>query len=293
VLRQCATRTLINLDIDEPLTLLIDKLPERLQAPWLGSLELNSNGETLEWIRPKQGLLGEDGTLILVIRTVAPWDNFDGILDSEGGQIVDRHGILFVGGLAFVEGVHLGLDLGERDPVYQIEQTCLALAGKEFDRNAPGIDDYIIEQVARRQAREETRLRVKARAKAILIAHLNESQQQEFEANNEFHVRGADGYRYLITDKSQHNVFRVEGGRRTMEYCIVSRGFLPSNDQMLSQLLLLQAAPEMFHKITNTWELTEDGQRVLIPKEAPEEVDLPEPYELEPVLFEQLVRPAD
>ena len=61
---------------------------------------------------------------------------------------------------------------------------------------------------------------------------------------------------------------------------------------MLAQKLLLQADPEMFHKITNTWELTEEGKRVPIPKEAPEEVELPEPYELEPALFDQLIRPA-
>jgi hypothetical protein len=48
---------------------------------------------------------------------------------------------------------------------------------------------------------------------------------------------------------------------------------VPSHDQMLAQMLLLRANPSMFHEITNTWRLDEDGQRVFQPNEpAPLEI---------------------
>lgn len=49
--------------------------------------------------------------------------------------------------------------------------------------------------------------------------------------------------------------------------------FSETLDQMLAQKLLLQANPEMFHKITNTWVLTEDGKRVFVERE--QDPDLP------------------
>jgi hypothetical protein len=45
---------------------------------------------------------------------------------------------------------------------------------------------------------------------------------------------------------------------------IITRGFLPVYDQMLAQKLLLQANPEMFHRVTNTWDLAEDGTREMV-----------------------------
>lgn len=67
-------------------------------------------------------------------------------------------------------------------------------------------------------------------------------------------------------------MFRIEDGKKTFEYCIVTRGFLPVCDQMLAQNLLLQASPEMFHRITNTWYLSEEGKREMVSRGVVERV---------------------
>ena len=252
------------MDLDEPLTLLVDSLPERLRAPWLGRLVTGDDGETLNWEHTMQGLLEADGTLLLILRTAAAWDNFDGFLDSDNGQIVNRHGVLVTGGLAFIERIHREIDLHGIDPIRHIEQTCLALAGKEYDRSTPELAEYVAHIAEERAERVKYYKLVESKARALLEAHLTPDQLEEFKATDEFHIQGADGYEYLLTNKFQHNVFRIEGGRRTVEYCIVTREYLPNYDQMLAQKLLLQANPEMFHKITNTWALTEDGKREMV-----------------------------
>jgi hypothetical protein len=246
-------RACINLDIDEPLTLLVDTLPSRLE----------SLRQTRSVVRDS---LDAGGTLILVVRSSCRWDNFDGFLDSDGGQVLDRHGVLFNGGLVFAEGIHLGIDLDDQDPIRIIEHSCLSFAGKEYDRTIPGLVTSLTHINEERQKAEERRTQVQARARTILLAHLNNEQKEEFKANRYFHVRGADGFLYRIIDKFQHNVFRVEDGRDTFEYCIVTKDHVPIHDQMLTQALLLMANPSMFHEITNTWALTEDGRRVFQPK---------------------------
>lgn len=241
--RGCGRRTIISCDLDEPLTVLVDELPRRLRA-----------------LREENSL--REGTLVLVLRSCVSWDNFDGMLDSDGGQVRDRHGVLVLGGLAFVEGIHEGSDVGEEDPARWIEQACLALAGKSYDHEVPGLDPALEHIGRRRLEKEEARRQVEVRAKELLRSHLEEAQVEEFDQKGEFHVRGADGYLYLITNQVQHNVFRVEDGRRTFEYCIVVQDYVPNYDQMLAQMLLLRANPAMFHEITNTWELTVSGGRV-------------------------------
>jgi len=242
----CGQRTFINVNLDEPLSILVDELPRRLQC-------LIHEGSSVS----------PNGTLILALRAAAAWNDFTGILDPYGVQVVDRHGVLLMGGLAYADGVHIGIDLGDRDLVYQLEQTCLALAGKEFDQGVP----HLLEFMARVGNRNQERVENSRRARELLRSHLNNEQCQEFDANGQFHVRGADGYNYLIIDQSHHNVFRVEAGRRVFEYCIVSKHFVPNHDQMLAQMLLLRANPSMFHEITNTWRLEENGQRVFQPNE--------------------------
>jgi hypothetical protein len=252
----CGQRTFIGVNLDEPLTTLVDELPRRLQG-----LICEGSG------------VSPDGTLILVLRSVWQSTIYDGIVDYRGVKVVDRHGVLLLGGLAYVEGLHVGIDVGDRDLVYQVEQTCLALAGAEFDQEVPEIPEFLVRVENRRREREETHCRITSRARELLRSHLNSEQRREFDANGQFHVRGADGYDYLIVDQFQHNVFRVEAGRRVFEYCIVSKHFVPSHDQMLAQMLLLRANPSMFHEITNTWRLDEDGQRVFQPNEpAPLEI---------------------
>lgn len=166
--------------------------------------------------------------------------------------------------MAFVERAYTGIDLDGQDPSYLIEQTCLLIAGKDYDRNIPRLEAWRVRLEEERRERKAKRDSVEAKARAILMAHLDETQVSEFESSGSFHVLGADGYTYLITSREQHNVFRIEEGRRTFEYCIVTRDFVPLQDQMLTQMLLLTTHPAMFHQIANTWEIREDGTRIRI-----------------------------
>jgi hypothetical protein len=242
-----SSRVFLNANIDEPLTILVDELPKRLQS-------LNIEDST-------------NDTLILVLRSVTPWDNFIGILDSAGGQVVDRHSVLIIGGLSYVENLQAGIDLNGRDPAYFIEHTCLALAGKEHDHDS--IQIYLDDIEAKKKADKKKEDKVKRRARKILVSLLNETQRAEFKKKKSFHVLGKDGFTYLITNRLIHNVFRIEDGRRTFEYCVITSGFVPLYDQMLSQKLLLESNPQMFLDISNMWLLMEDGQRIPQIKDSP------------------------
>ena len=58
---------------------------------------------------------------------------------------------------------------------------------------------------------------------------------------------------------------------------------------MLAQMILLMANPEMFHKITNKWPLTEDGKRVVQLGGFQDPIDVVEvPVDGPPVDYEQV-----
>lgn len=241
--KKYASRAIINLDWDWPLTLLVDQLSDIIRS------------------LPEH----EDGTLILALRSVYSV-NFTGeIIDCAQCRIVDRHdGVFVMGGIAFVEGQQRGTNLEGVDLTYLVEQTCLLVAGKEYDRSTPGLEEWRIGVEDAKRSKQERRNQVLAKARAVLTLHLDEDQLAEFEKSGEFHVSGADGYTYLITEKKQHNVYRIEDGRRTVEYCIVTKNNVPIHDQMLAQMLLLMANPTMFHEITNAWTLSENGERTIV-----------------------------
>lgn len=229
---------------------------------------------TIDCIRRGLGPFDVEGTLLIAIRSAY---TVDGVIDWDidgGGRVQDRHqGVLILGGMAFIEGVKVGTDLEGGDPTRVVEQTCLMLAGKDFERLTPGLEAWRIrveerrrEDQERREQDERKREVAASKARAILTAYLNEEQLVEFEDTGEFHVIGADGFKYLVTNKGHHNVFRIEDGKRTHMYCIVSRGYVPDHDQMLSQMFLLQADPTMFHEIANTWEMGEDDHWKLVRK---------------------------
>lgn len=249
----------------------MEELPDRLRAPWLGKL-VTTDGETLNWERTQQGLLEANGTLVLALRSVFPYGDESVLLDSSKGLITDRHHLVILGGLAFIPEVQEGIDFTGRDPIRYIEHLCLAIASREYDHNIEGLEGFITQLEVARRERYAAKQRVTDKSKAILEAHLLPEQVEEFRAKDEFHVQGADGFKYLITNGYQHNVFRIEDGRRIFEYCIVTRGFLPVYDQMLAQKLLLQANPEMFHRVTNTWALAEDGTREMVSRGVVERV---------------------
>lgn len=247
--KYCTTKTTkiyCGQEFDEPLTFLVDRL-----SKWLEAI-------------PSANI--QNATLILALRTATEWDDFQGWYENE--NMIDRHGVLVMGSFAFVERhpneISLdGIALECVDPTYHIEQICLGLAGKAYDVSVA--QETLNHYFSRKKALKEEDDRRLARAKAILTSVLNKEQCDELDSSGSFHIVGADGNRYLITDKCSHNVFMVDGGEKKFEYCIVSDEFVPSHDQMLAQMLLLKSNPTMFHKIANTWAI-ENGERVFVPK---------------------------
>ena len=259
-------QTLINLDMDEPLTALVDTIYDRLAA--LEPHRLTTlDGETILDVEGESPALQGPGTLILAIRQVWALDEAQtpivGLRDWAGQPVIDRHGLMVMGGLAYMPGVQRGRAMTAEQMPYYLEQACMGLGGRPYDIQVGAVQDLIVERIRSRQRRAEEMREVDARALTILRAHLNPEQIAEFESLKQFHVQGRDGFTYLITDKAVHNVYRVEGDRRTVEYCIVTARPVPRADQMLTQMLLLEADPEMFHAVTNAWVLSEkDGQNV-------------------------------
>ena len=305
---------IVHCDLDEPLTLLVNELPERLKVLTTVRPQCDEQLDQPEllvdrplppgYIDPMEGVpafelpqvrVPLNGTLVLALRSCTDWESSH--IDTETGRIADRHLVLITGGLGFVEGIHEGIDIGDSDPAYHVEQICLALAGKACDPNydldtyqASGEQDrqvrleakkkrlevlakvqsiaetllsehfsasqiksfsgtvaakinakvdldgtlvrpsrvdffagdvdslgsFVAEQAKVAIEKELARKVVLGKAKAILREHLNEEQQVEFDSTGSFHVQGADGHLYLITDKPHHNVFRIEDGRPTL-----------------------------------------------------------------------------
>jgi hypothetical protein len=270
-------RQIVTMDIDEPLTVFIDALRARLEMLRPGHLT-NPNGTQEEWDRVLE--YHEDGhtcfegqgTLVLALRSAYAFDSE--FCDTDGqGRVPNRHGVFIMGGLAYFPGVQAGEPLGEIDPVYWMEQACLRLAGKEYDHAIPitAYDRPVPPPLtAEDHARHEEMIRrlwrhnnpeVKAKARAILRAHLNARQQEELDHRHQFHVMGGDGHQYVITEKAIHNVFRIVGGERAVEYCLVSEHAVPTFDLMLMQKLLLEADPAHFHRVANQWDLREDERK--------------------------------
>lgn len=259
-------QTLINLDMDEPLTALVDTVYDRLAAIVPHRLE-TLDGETIVSVEDDSPALQGPGTLILAIRQV--WALTEdltpirGLRDWTGAPVIDRHGLMVMGGLAYMPGVQRGRAMTAEQMPYYLEQACMGLGGRPYDIQVGAVQDLIVERIRARQRRAEERREVDARANGILLENLSPEQRAEFEAHKRFHVQGKDGFTYLITDKAIHNVFRVEGDRPTVEYCIVTALPVPHADVLLTQKLLLEADPETFHKATNAWELTEeDGKKI-------------------------------
>ena len=274
----------------------VDGLMDRLRQLKLIDLGVGPLGvdgiPTIDCIRRNQGPFDVEGTLLISIRSVC---SIEGVTDWDtyaGGRVTDRHeGVIIIGGMAFIEGAKVGTDLEGRDPTRVVEQTCLLVAGKDFDRDTPDLEAWRIRteedlraRRERQRERNEKHTRVLAKARAILTSYLDEEQLVEFEATGDFHVLGADGFTYLVTGHGHHNVFRIEGGEKTYMYCIVSKGFIPDHDQMLSQMFLLQANPEMFHQITNTWKKGDDGNWVFIRVERDHEIEQYNPFDLQDIL---------
>ena len=102
---------------------------------------------------------------------------------------------------------------------------------------------------------EAARLRM-VKARKLLCRWLSPEQLAEFETKHRFHVRGADGHLYVIYDGYGHNVFRIEDGRKTMCFCLVTdKVWVPSFDLMLAQKVLLESDVGTFLDTANQREV--------------------------------------
>lgn len=257
-------RTLISTALDEPLTRLVDEIRGRLEGLKPG--RLSAEGAELLWYDDGPNALETDGTLLISLRSCAVWEDFDGWVNQDGTPFVDRHGVLLMGGMAYLPTVQEGAELRDFTLEYYIEQTCLGLAGQDYDRQVDGVRTTIEHHLQARaslaeRAREmeAKRKAAEVKARALLVEHLSEEQREELDRHKWFHVMGKDGFQYRIVFKAMHNVFRVEDGRRTVEYCLVSRDPIPTYDLMLMQKLMLEVMPDEFHRIANAWTIQDEG----------------------------------
>lgn len=111
----------------------------------------------------------------------------------------------------------------------------------------------------RRQRQEAERLEREAavaRAKELLLAHLNEEQKRELRTERRFTVISADGERvYRIKQGRAQNVELIAPDGRVLErYCAHPVEMVPDEDTMLAQKLMLEADEEAFICVANvTW----------------------------------------
>jgi hypothetical protein len=103
-----------------------------------------------------------------------------------------------------------------------------------------------------RRAAEEARKAAVAKAVALLREHLDESQRQEFERDRHFHVISQSGKRYRLRVGRSGNVFELdEQGREVNRYCIHPGEWVPDEDTMLAQKLLLETDEGEFRRLAN------------------------------------------
>lgn len=213
----------------------------RVQVP----LEVDIALADLEpWLRESLAAFDEDGSLIFPIRGLACiGDRLDDPTPETPNWVL--------AGLAFVPGVAWGTPLHGADPVSAIVEACQEVPAELREGMSEALRDAVQLRLTRREDEREAR----ERAERLLLECLTPYQRHEWRQYGEFHVTGADGYTYVIRPGQGHNVFRVEDGVRTVEYCLVTRDFTPVADLMLAQKLLLEKDPEAFFEAANSWRL--------------------------------------
>lgn len=88
------------------------------------------------------------------------------------------------------------------------------------------------------------------RARAVLLAHLDDAQRAEYEQYRRFRVRGQDGREYEIRHGRQQNVYLRESRNWVILYCITHPS-MPDEDIMLAQKLMLEANIAEFLRVAN------------------------------------------
>jgi hypothetical protein len=113
--------------------------------------------------------------------------------------------------------------------------------------------------LARQQAAERAKAAEEARAKAarLLREFLDEKQKDTLEKHKWFEVVTPKGNRYRIQHGRTGNVYRMErhkDGKQdvaVMRYCIHPEEYVPDEDTMLAQMLMLKTEEDRFEQVAN------------------------------------------
>jgi hypothetical protein len=112
------------------------------------------------------------------------------------------------------------------------------------------------EQIAQRDAAlakfAEQKAEADAKAEELLNSHLSLRQRRSYRKRREFLAEARDGTRFRIKKGWSGNVEELDAsGRPIARYCIHPRERVPDADNVLGQLLLLEADPDLFRKTAN------------------------------------------
>ncbi len=145
---------------------------------------------------------------------------------------------------------------------HEVTSSEIVYAWPEWNRTyTPQEAEAIAAQVRAEQARlaehykkqAEKRELAGMRARALLVGNLDEAQAKDYEKSKLFLVHSRDRKRtYRITYGTSGNVELLNpAGRVVASFCIHPHEFLPTEDVMLAQKLMLEAAEEEFLRIAN------------------------------------------
>jgi len=96
------------------------------------------------------------------------------------------------------------------------------------------------------------RSKAEERAHGLLMEHLTIRQQQDYEKHGYFHVTTPKKHKYRICKGRMGNVYRLnKRGKVIRSFCIHPRKWVPDEDTMLTQLLLLLTDEDRFLKVAN------------------------------------------
>lgn len=123
-------------------------------------------------------------------------------------------------------------------------------------------EEHEAEQRARIAEQERARTLVRERATALLLAHLDDTQRQTYQAAGYFDVRTDDGQRtYRLSQGTIHNVALLDPVRERPQrtYCAHPAADLPVPDVLLAQKLALEADEAGFLRVANRHDLREEA----------------------------------
>lgn len=131
-----------------------------------------------------------------------------------------------------------------------------------FSYNYTGFTDRDIDRIIRTgeiwgypTLQTEKKFIANKKAEKLLLSCLSKSQKEEYERNSCFTVKGnITGKRYRIHSFKQINIEELDKlGNVMSKFCVVSSEYVPTEDHMLSQKLLIETNEELFLQTAIRW----------------------------------------